>query len=71
MVKWNKQNLSLIGHIATIKINVPPWMLYLFQMIPIIKKKDHFNRWKGDITDFIWAGRRARIKYKTLIDAKE
>lgn len=71
MLKWNKQNMSLMGRIATIKMNVLPQMLYLFQTIPIIQKKDHFNRWRRDITDFIWNGRKARIKYKVLIYAKE
>lgn len=71
MMKWNSQNLSLFGRIAAVKMNVLPRMLYLFQTVPIIKKKEHFNKWKRDITTFIWAGKKARIKYKILIDSKE
>lgn len=68
---WNQQKLSLMGSIATIKMNVLPRILYLFQTIPVIKKRNHFKKWKKDITDFIWAGRKPRIKYKILCDAQE
>lgn len=33
--------------------------------------KDHFNRWRRDVTNFIWAGRKPGIKYKILIDVRE
>lgn len=70
MINWNKQNLSLLGRIASVKMNVLPRMLYLFQMIPIIKKKDNLKKWKRDISDFVWAGKKPRVKYKILIDSK-
>lgn len=70
LLKWNNQNLSVLGSIATVKMNVLPRMLYLFQTIPIIKKKEHFNKWRRDITNFIWAGRKPRVKCKILTDAK-
>lgn len=62
LVLWNQQKLSLLGRIATIKMNILPRILYLFQTIPIMKKRDHFKKWKKDITDFIWAGRKPWIK---------
>lgn len=43
MLNWNKHNLSLFGRIATIKMNVLPRMLYLFQTIPVIKKITSVN----------------------------
>lgn len=71
MIRWNNQKLSLIGRIAVIKMNVLPRMSYLFQTIPIVKKKENFDKWRKDITNFVWSGRKPRIKYKILVDAKE
>lgn len=71
LILWNHQKLSLMGRIATIKMNVLPRILYLFQTIPVMKKRDHFKNWKKDITDFTWAGRKPSIKYKILCNARE
>lgn len=60
-----------MGRLAIIKMNILPRILYLFQTLPVIKKRHHFMRWKKDLTNFIWAGGKARIKYKILYDAKE
>lgn len=70
-VKWNQQNLSLLGRIATIKMNILPRILFLFQTIPIIRKRHHFLHWKREITNFIWVGKKPRLKYKILCDAHE
>lgn len=69
--KWNQQYLSLLGRISLIKMNVLPRILFLFQTLPIAIKGDHFKKWKKIITEFIWAGRRSRIKNKILCDARE
>lgn len=69
LVKWNTLNLSLLGTIASIKMNVLPKILYLFQTIPVIKKRSYFLHWKREITNFIWAGKKPRIKYKPMCDA--
>lgn len=71
LLKWNQLNLSLLGRIATIKMNILPRMLFLFQTIPIIMKRQYFLYWKKAITNFIWAGEKTRIKYKILCDARE
>lgn len=71
LLKWNKLKLSLLGRIATIKMNILPRILYLFQTIPIIRKRSHFLYWKRELTDFIWAGKKPRIKYKVMCDARK
>lgn len=71
LIRWNHQNLSLLGRIATIKMNILPQILYLFQTIPIVIRKQHFKHWKKEITNFIWAGKKPRVKYKILCDARE
>lgn len=68
LIKWNHLNLSLLGKVAVIKMNILPHILYLFQTILIIKKQQHFQTWKKDITNFIW---KPRMKYKILCDARE
>lgn len=70
-MRWNCLKLSLLGRIAAIKMNVLPRVLYLLQTIPIIKKKEHFKNWQREITNFMWAGKEPRIKFKILCDARE
>lgn len=71
LIKWNKYNLLLMGRIAIVKMNVLPHILFLFQTTPIIKKRQIFTQWKREITNFIWAGEKPRVKYKVLCDARE
>lgn len=71
LIKWNHQNLSLLGRVAVIKMNILPSILYFFQTIPIINKQQHFKKWKKDITNFIWGSRKPRMKYKILCDTRE
>ncbi|XP_042308406.1 ubiquitin-like-conjugating enzyme ATG10 isoform X1 [Sceloporus undulatus] len=71
LIKWNKLNISLLGRIATIKMNILPRMLYLFQTLPIIVSRKIFRNWNKDISDFIWRGRKPRIKIKNIQDSNE
>ena len=69
--RWGKMQLSLLGRISTIKMNVLPKMLFLFQTIPIISNMGCFKQWQREVARFIWQGKRPRIKYKILIDSRE
>lgn len=68
---WNKQKLSFMGLIATIKMNVLPRIMFLFQIVPITNKVQVFEKWQKILTNFVWAGKRARIKVKVLCDLQE
>lgn len=39
-------------------------------MLLIIQNKKYFLHWKRELTNFIWAGKKPRIKYKVLCDSK-
>uniref|UniRef100_A0A670ZPU2 Reverse transcriptase domain-containing protein n=1 Tax=Pseudonaja textilis TaxID=8673 RepID=A0A670ZPU2_PSETE len=67
---WNKLQLSLLGRIATIKMNILPKLLYLFQTIPIKLPKFFFDDINKVTLKFIWQGKKARISIKALQDAK-
>ncbi len=41
--RWIAFPLSLLGHIESIRMNVLPWLLYPFQMLPIGIPKSTFN----------------------------
>lgn len=68
---WNKLKLSLLGHIAVIKMNVLPKLMFLFQALPIISKLVILGKWQKVLVNFIWAGKKAQIKMKALWNLKE
>uniref|UniRef100_A0A670JU36 Reverse transcriptase domain-containing protein n=1 Tax=Podarcis muralis TaxID=64176 RepID=A0A670JU36_PODMU len=68
---WQRLKLSWTGRMAAIKMCILPRLLFLFQNIPVIKGITRFNNWQKMLTKFIWQGKRARIKFKYLTDARE
>ncbi|CAI7935372.1 Hypothetical predicted protein [Podarcis lilfordi] len=68
---WSKLKLSLLGRIAAIKMNVLPRMLFLFQTLQVLDKMGCFQKWQRDISKFVWQGKKPRIKFKILTDAKQ
>uniref|UniRef100_A0A670K732 Reverse transcriptase domain-containing protein n=1 Tax=Podarcis muralis TaxID=64176 RepID=A0A670K732_PODMU len=68
---WNRVNLSWLGRMEAIKMNILPKMLFLFQNIPVIRGPKIFKDWQKTLSRFIWQGRRPRIRFKLLTDRKE
>ncbi|CAI5787440.1 Hypothetical predicted protein [Podarcis lilfordi] len=54
---WGRLKLSFWGRINTIKMNVLPRLLFLFQTIPIIKGSRTFKQWQRVLSRFIWQGK--------------
>lgn len=58
--KWNRLSLSLAGRVQTVKMNILPRYLYLFQCLPIYLPRSFFNLINSITSTFIWAGKCAR-----------
>lgn len=58
--------LSLSSRVESIKMNILPWMLYLFQCLPVKIPTKQFLEWDRFTTRYLLQGKKARIKFKTL-----
>ena len=66
LAKWELLPHSLGGRINTIKMNVFPKFLYLFQCLPIFLTKSFFKNLNSQISTFIWNKKPPRLKQRIL-----
>jgi len=59
--RWDKLPLTLFGRIQSIKMNILPRFLFLFQTLPVFLPKSFFKLLDGAISTFIWQGRPPRL----------
>lgn len=65
--RWNAISfLSLSHRIDSIKMNILPRYLYLFQALPVEIPLKCWSELDKTISRFIWQGKKPRIKFKTL-----
>lgn len=64
--RWSVLPLSLIGRVESVRMNILPRLLYLFQMLPVEIPQSTFDKLDKLITHFIWQKKRPRIRLKTL-----
>lgn len=67
IARWNLiPFFSLNSRIDSIKMNVLPKLLYLFQTLPIEINQNQFIEWDKMLSRYIWQGKRPRVRLKTL-----
>lgn len=64
--KWVKIKLTLWGKVNIIKMIVAPQFNYLVMMLPITIPSAIFKRYDDVIKQFLWEGKKARIKLSKL-----
>jgi hypothetical protein len=69
--RWSTLPLSLAGRVQTIKMNVLPRFLFLFQCLPLFLTKSFFRELDQIILPFLWAGKAARINRSALQAARQ
>lgn len=70
LARWEKLQLSLLGKISVIQMNVLPKLLFLFQTIPILHSFKPLKIWQTEISRFVWNNKKARINMKIMCDSK-
>lgn len=71
MERWEVLPLTLTGRVETIRMNILPRLLFLFQSLPIMVPGSTFKMLNKSITKFLWQNKKARIKYKTILSPKD
>ena len=67
---WENRTLTLIGKIQVINSLVIPTAIHIFTVLPAPKTFPFFEKLKQKIIQFIWNGKKPKIKYTTLIQKK-
>ena len=71
LIRWEVLPLSLIGRVETIRMNILPRLLFMFQSLAIEVPTSTFKLIDNWLSKFIWQNRRPRIRLKRLLCTKE
>ena len=71
LTRWDVLPLSLLGRIESVRMNILPRLLFLFQSLPILVPQSTFKLLEKLVSKFIWQNRRPRIRLKILMTSKE
>ena len=66
VARWEIMALSLLGRIETVKMNLLPRLLFLFQSLPIGVPVATLKMLDRLVSTFIWQKKRPRIRLKSL-----
>lgn len=69
--KWVKIKLTLWGKINIIKMIIAPQFNYLLMMLPITIPPAIFKKYDDVVKQFLWEGKKTRIKLSKLCSPKE
>lgn len=64
--RWSMLPLSMAGRIESIRMNILPRLMFLFQVLPLTPPRSMFTLLDRLTSRFIWQGRRPRVRYKVL-----
>ncbi len=67
LARWEILPLSMFGRIETVKMNILPRLLFLFQSLPVWVPVSAFNKLEQLISKFIWQNKRPRIRQKIVL----
>ena len=71
LTRWEVLPLSLIGRVETIRMNILPRLLFMFQSLPIEVPTSTFKTINNWLSKFIWQNKRPRIRLKIMLCTKE
>lgn len=70
LTQWSPLSTTLVGRINSVKMNILPKFLYLFQSIPTFIPKSFFDSLDSVISSYIWSGKRPRLSKVHLQKSK-
>lgn len=71
LARWEVLPLSMFGRIETVKMNILPRLLFIFQSLPVWVPVLAFNTLEKFISKFVWQNKRPRIRLKILMSNKD
>ena len=71
MTNWKKFPISFLGRINLVKMTILPKVTYPLSMLFVFLKNNHIKEINKALSDFIWAGRKPKIKLDILQLPKE